>query len=181
MQVVELLMEHPRVEAILGDAREAMGEDHDGYRNHVYRLLNFCRMLGAPEGEDFEQMAIAAACHDLGIWTAKTFDYLAPSCEAARSYLHAEGLDAWREPIEEMIELHHKVSAAGAETDLAEIFRRADLIDVSLGIQRFGLSRESIVKVQHQFPDRGFHARIARLALKRFFTHPLNPLPMFKA
>ena len=36
-------------------------------------------------------MAIAAAFHDIGIWTAGTFDYLEPSVRVAAAYLTGTG------------------------------------------------------------------------------------------
>jgi hypothetical protein len=41
---------------------------------------------------EFEKIAIAGVFHDLGIWTNKTFDYIAPSVVLAREYLAARGM-----------------------------------------------------------------------------------------
>jgi putative acetyltransferase len=60
--------------------REALGHDLPAYENHVVRVLRFVAALG---GELSEPLVVAAAFHDLGIWTARTFDYLEPSVELA--------------------------------------------------------------------------------------------------
>ena len=43
------------------------------------------------DGVDLEKIAVAAVIHDLGIWTNKTFDYIAPSAALAREHLAARG------------------------------------------------------------------------------------------
>jgi hypothetical protein len=53
------------------------------------------------------EIAVAAVFHDLGIWTNKTFDYLAPSIALAREYVAAKGRADWIVEIEAMIEEHH--------------------------------------------------------------------------
>ncbi len=176
-----ILVEHPTVDGILETWRGALGSDFTGYRNHVYRVLNFCRCLRELDETSMEKLAIAGAFHDLGIWTSHTFDYLAPSWALAQAYLAEKGLEAWCGEIEDIIELHHKLSAAGAPDELAELFRRADGVDVSIGMRRHELERDTIIAVQKRFPDHGFHMRLALLALKRLVTHPLNPLPMIKS
>jgi len=176
-----ILVKHATVDAILETWRESLKTDFDGYRNHVYRVLNFCLMLQEVDETGLEKLAIAGAFHDIGIWTSRTFDYLAPSCRLAMEYLSKHGLEEWAEEIETIIELHHKMSSAQEESPLAELFRRADNVDVSLGMRRHDLSRDAVSAVQRAFPDQGFHMRLALLALKRLITHPLNPLPMVKA
>lgn len=78
MQTQEILREHPLVEQIL-DAHHARSRGDEtgwnGYRGHVYRVLNLARAL-APEGPDRDdKLAIAAAFHDLEAFTS--LDYLA--------------------------------------------------------------------------------------------------------
>jgi len=160
--------------------RNALGGDYDGYRNHVQRVLVFSRMLCAVDAEAQEKLAIAGAFHDLGIWTESTFDYLEPSCAIAKQYLETSGRLAWWPEIETIIELHHKLSSAAEHNPMAEVFRQADSIDVSLGMRRHGLERAAIRLVMQAYPDHGFHMRLVTLALKRMLTHPLNPLPMVK-
>lgn len=44
-----------------------LGRDFDGYRNHTFRVVNFCSALSTTDPEPLQKMAIAAAFHDLGI------------------------------------------------------------------------------------------------------------------
>ena len=62
-----------------------LGADFTAYRNHTYRVVNFCAALAPCADDALEKVALAAAFHDLGIWTAHTFDYLQPSIELACS------------------------------------------------------------------------------------------------
>ena len=75
------------LEEILGEYRQTIGPDFSGYRNHVYRMLHFCFALGSPDADQRKKMIIAAAFHDIGIWTDNTIDYLPPSVFAARASL----------------------------------------------------------------------------------------------
>jgi hypothetical protein len=130
---------------------------------------------------ELEKIAVAAVFHDLGIWTNKTFDYIAPSVAIAREYLAAQGMADWIPEIEAAIVEHHKVTTSRANPPLlVESFRRADWIDVSRGLRRFGLPRTCIAAVAATWPDAGFHRRLVELTIDQWWKHPLNPLPMVK-
>ena len=171
------------VEEVLAEHAAAIGGDLAGYRNHVYRVAHLAAVLGAA-GEDapqLEKIAIAAVFHDLGIWTERTFDYLGPSIARARAYLLGSGREAFVAEVEAMIGEHHKLTASRADPSwLVEPFRRADWADVSLGLCRFGLSRELLREIGARWPSAGFHRRLAQLGAKRLLTHPWSPLPMFR-
>lgn len=169
----------PLLEELFLASADVLGGDLDGYRNHASRVFHFARALGAEGSEAERKLAIACHFHDLGIWTDHTFDYLEPSVALATAYLDEQGLCDWTAEISSMIREHHKLTSAGAADSLVEIFRRADWIDVSLGILRFGISRPFLREVQHAFPDCGFHRRLVVLTLERLRKHPLRPLPMF--
>lgn len=174
-----MLVNVPRLDALLDRHADALGADFAAYRNHTYRVANFHFLLDA--AGDLDKLAIAAAYHDLGIWTARTFDYLAPSIALATAYLDEIGKAEWGSEVAAMIDNHHKVTRCRAGVPAsAETFRRADWIDVSLGRLRFGLARCAVVDVLRLFPNAGFHRRLARLSLQRLVRHPLRPLPMFR-
>jgi hypothetical protein len=166
-----------RVDAILADHAAPLAGDFGGYRNHARRIAIFCSALSGPAPDAEEKIAIAAAFHDLGIWTDGTFDYLDPSVTRAVTYLEQTGRCDWTPEIRSMILGHHAIRPA---TGLEEAFRRADWIDVSLGIRRFGLPRSLIRQSFARFPSAGFHTRLVTLALRRFRSHPLDPLPMLR-
>lgn len=171
-----VVMSHPVVETLLTHYRLQIGADLDTYRNHVYRGLNYQRrLLGRDEVSN--DQALAWAVHDLGIWTAHTFDYLAPSAELARRHAdEAEVADLPR--VIEMVELHHKLRPV--HDPLVETFRKADRIDVARGHLRSGLGSREIDEITAALPYCGFHRFLLREATRHITRHPLRPLPMFR-
>ncbi len=169
------------IDEILGQWRVQLGADYQGYRNHVYRMVHFCFALGDASEADKKKIAIAACFHDLGIWSDGTIDYLPPSVVQAQMYLERQGLAEWSQEIALMIDLHHKIRAVtDAHSPLIEIFRKADLVDVSLGLVKFGLPASLIRSVKAAFPNAGFHKRLLKLAGGWFSEHPLSAPPFLK-
>jgi hypothetical protein len=176
-----LITSLPTVEEVLNDHRSELGHDCTGYRNHVYRVVNLCLAIVGDGRIELEKLAVAAVFHDLGIWTNNTFDYIAPSVAIAREHLTARGMADWIPEIEAMIVDHHKVTTSRANPQLlVESFRRADWIDVTCGLRRFGLPGPFIAAVRASWPNAGFHRRLVQLTVDRFWKHPLDPLPMVK-
>ena len=175
-----LLTTVPTIDEVLHDHALQLGDDFIGYRNHVYRVVNLCTAM--VQGRvDLEKIAVAAVFHDLGIWTNKTFDYIAPSVAIAREHLMARGMADWVPEIEAMIADHHKITSSRPHPHwLVEPFRRADWIDVTRGLRRFGLPRTFVAAVAARWPSAGFHRRLVELTIDRWWKHPLNPLPMVK-
>jgi hypothetical protein len=178
---VAILTNVATIEEVLLRHAAQLGADAEGYRNHVMRVFNLCVRLSARTPEALEKIAIAAVFHDLGIWTAGTFDYLEPSIDLARAHLAGHGLDDLTEEVSAMIRQHHKVTAYRAHPEwLVEDFRRADWIDVTRGLRRFGQPRIGLRPIFARWPSAGFHARLALLTFRRLRTHPREPLPMFR-
>jgi hypothetical protein len=171
----------PLIDDILGEWAAVIGPDYEGYRHHVYRVVHFGLALHPCRAEERRQVIVAACFHDLGIWSDRTVDYLSPSEARAREYLARQGLGAWEDEIVLMIETHHKLRRyRDPRHPLVEAFRRADLVDVSLGLVRSGLERRYIGDVRRAFPNAGFHWRLVRLLLDGLTTRPLSPTPFFK-
>jgi len=191
----------PRLDAILDGWKQALGDSHLGYRNHCYRVYHFTKALAAEAQHpltpvELEQVAIAVAHHDLGIWSDKlndgrpNIDYIDPSVQRAVEWMKKNNKPTeWIEPISLMISEHHKLrsythhSASASNSDverLVETFRQADLVDFSLGLVRNGLSRALVSSVRDHWPNAGFHAGLVTILVDRFRTHPLNPFPMMK-
>jgi hypothetical protein len=167
------------VEDILDRWKDRTGNKHLGYKNHVYRMLNFCFALGKFTGEEKQKIIIAGCFHDLGIWTGKTFDYIPPSIGLAREYLGVHGLEEWAPEIGLMIDQHHKLRKYPGD-EKTEVFRQGDLVDLSLGIVKCGLPGDYVKSVKTQFPNSGFHKGLVKLAANWVCRHPLNPVPVLK-
>ena len=170
------------LEQILAPWQTRIGSEFIGYKNHCYRMLHFCFAL-APSLSDEERQKtiIASAHHDIGLWSEGTVDYLPPSIVAARKYCQ----QPQRQPREEdsalLISEHHKLKPYTDERyPLVEIFRRADLVDFSLGVIRQGLPKPFIQQVQKAFPNNGFHKFLLKGAWTWFSRHPLSMPPFMK-
>ena len=176
-----LLRRLAAVDDVLDEHREALGRDHAAYRHHVYRVANLCIAQLSRSDEDVEKVAVAAVFHDLGIWTDRTFDYLEPSARLAHDDLTSRGRADWIPEVTAAIAQHHQVSRyRGPHQRLVEAFRRADWMDVTLGLRSHGQSRARLRAAVAEWPRAGFHLMLTRLALRRLTTHPWNPLPMVR-
>ncbi len=164
-------------DTILTTFREDLGRDYVPYRNHVMRCLQYCHMQ-EPRQDDWDKLQIAAAFHDLGIWTASTFDYIEPSVELAVGWLEKSGCSAWADDVVAAIRDHHKVLRS--EVPLAEVFRKADWMDVTFGLVRHGLPGQTLRSAYRLFPDAGFHRMLMRLFVVNLRRRPLHPLPMLR-
>ena len=174
-----LLTRIPTIDDVLNDHATALRDDGLAYRNHVYRIVNLCVAIAGRS--KLEKIAVAAVFHDLGIWTNGTFDYIAPSTALAHDYLVACARQDWIAEIEEMIADHHKITPSTAGPDsLIEAFRRADWIDVTGGLRRFGIPRPFVTRLFATWPSAGFHWRLVTLTFDHFRSHPLTPLPMVR-
>ena len=172
MQVVTA---HPIVDAVLDRHRDALGDSMPTYRNHVYRCINYHQLLlGAPIPD---VAALAWAAHDAGIWTARTFDYLAPSADLATEHAGEFGITA-TDQLRVLITDHHRLRPS--RDRMTETFRKADLVDVSHGFLRDRIGRSAIQAVVAELPYRGFHAFLAKGLGGYAARHPLRPLPMLR-
>jgi len=172
---VEVITSHLIVDAVLDRHRDALGDDLPTYRNHVYRCINYHELLlGAPV-PDFA--ALAWAAHDLGIWTAGTFDYLTPSADLAAQHADEFGI-ADIDRLQTLITEHHRLRRT--DDRVTETFRRADLVDVSHGLLRNTIGRSDVHAVVAELPYRGFHAFLAKGLAGYAARHPSRPLPMMR-
>jgi len=172
---VHAVTEHPIVDAVLERYRGELGQQMLTYRNHVYRCITYHQMLlGVPIPDS---AALAWATHDLGIWTAGTFDYLGASADLAS--LHADEFGITDEHQARMlITEHHRLRSA--DDHMTDSFRRADLVDVSRGFIAGRIGRSQVRAVADQLPYRGFHTFLAKGLSGYAVRHPLRPLPMLR-
>ncbi|MBV9722312.1 MAG: hypothetical protein JO082_10385, partial [Mycobacterium sp.] len=153
---MDVVTAHPIVDAVLDRYRVALSGDMPAYRNHVYRCINYHQILLGSTIPD--AAALAWAVHDLGIWTARSLDYLAPSADLAVEHAGEFGITD-DDQLRMLIIEHHKLRPS--RDRMVETFRKADLVDVSRGILRKPIGRSAVNAVVAELPYRGFHAFLA--------------------
>ncbi len=146
--------------------------------------MNFGRAL-TPDGPDRDdKLAIAAAFHDIAAFD--TLDYLVPSIEAQDAWLQQTGRESSDE-LALVVAEHHRLSGYGSTrpfAPLVEAVRRADLIDVSQGLIRFGIPSSYVKEVRAAFDASVFFKRVipsgTLRAIRKFqqpgFLRPSNAL-----
>jgi hypothetical protein len=160
----EIVRSIPLAEEILESHRHrARGDDagYDAYKAHVYRVVNFARVLTLDGPDRDDKLAIAAAFHDIAAFD--TLDYLVPSIEAQDAWLQRTRRQAWSDELALIVAEHHRLSAYGPArpyAPLVEAVRRADLIDVSQGLIRFGIPSSYVKEVRAAFDATVFFKRV---------------------
>jgi len=105
-------------------------------------------------------------------------NYIPPSIVQAKRYLTETGQDVWSEEISLLIKWHHKVRRCRDERfPLVEVFRKADLVDFSLGFFKCGLPKSFVKEVKARIPNAGFHRFLTKGARDWFSKRPPNPSP----
>jgi hypothetical protein len=172
---VQAVTAHAIVDAVLDRYRGELGDHTPTYRNHVYRCITYHQLLLDAPVPDFA--ALAWAAHDLGIWTAATFDYLTASADLAAAHADEFGIKDVNQ-IRTLITDHHRLRPS--HDHMTETFRKADLIDVSHGLLSGQIGRSPVQAVVAQLPYRGFHAFLAKGLTRYAARHPPRPLPMVR-
>jgi len=177
---MEIETKLPHLDNILVQWKQQIGQDFEGYKNHCYRMLNFCYFMNADaSGKDKtanEKFTIAAGFHDLGLWSNKKGNYTMVSAGLAERYLISHHRTAWLDEIRLMIDVNHNLNPfKSGKFPLVDIFRKADLADFSLGMLTGGVSASFIHQVRLAFPNAGFHTMLMEKQLKWFSRNDLNP------
>lgn len=174
---MDVVTKNPVVDTVLARYAAALGASLTDYRNHLYRGLNYqLRLLGL--AEPAPEIALAWATHDIGIWTAGTWDYLEPSVALAQRLAPEFGITDPALTMA-MVADHHKLRAVG--DDWVETFRLADRIDAFRGLViGTGLRRADVDEVVGALPYGGFHSFLVRSAARWTLHHPLRPMPMLR-
>lgn len=176
-----MLIGLPVVETILDMHADRIASDLPGYRNHVYRIINLIDALAPLDAQSCTAASVAAAFHDIAIWSEGTWDYIRPSIAAAERWLETAAMSGHVQVVRAMIENHHKVLPCAHGTDpLVEAFRRADWCDVTLGLRSSGISRQYYARLLCLFPAEGFHRRLRAMAWQQARRQPMRPLPMLR-
>lgn len=168
------------IEEILERYKSVIGSDFAAYRGHALRVRAFALKLGWDQSDHLLQ--VAAATHDLAVWTHDTVDYLEPSGNLAAREAAERGFNrAEQEILRAVVANHHKLTSCSKQTNAsAEIFRRADWIDVTRGNLRFGLPLDVVADIRKTIPDAGFAQMLRGLLNRCWRERPWQIPPMMK-
>jgi hypothetical protein len=93
-----------------------------------------------------------------------------PSIEAQDARLQQTGRQSWSDELALVVAEHHRLSGYGPArpyAPLVEAVRRADLIDVSQGLVRFGIPSSYVKDVRAAFDASVFFKRVIPMATLR--------------
>lgn len=179
----EVAHSHPLLDEILSTYREQLGTLWHGYRNHCLTVFNIIRARMQLTSEQETAVVIAAAFHDLALWSDDTFDYLDPSAARARVYCEQTGRAEMAPLVESMIQNHHKIfrgSLVGGD-QLCLAFRDADWSAFTFGLIPFDRSSKPRKLIAATFPNAGFHIFLAKRTVRHLVSGGIfNPFPMMK-
>lgn len=162
---------------ILHKHRTDLGKAYDAYHNHAQRVYHYATIFLLVR--ESKKMAIAAAYHDLGIWTGKSMNYLPGSVKLATAYLSQSEYGLLPDEMRFIITNHHKLRPVKGNIE-AEAFRKGDLTDLTCGHIRYNLPESIITEAERKFPRLHFTKMMLRKTLKGALKHPMKPLPMIR-
>jgi hypothetical protein len=163
----------------LARLRAATGGPNGPMERHCLRVRHIAAEIGGSRGWaiDPELLTVAAILHDIGLYPGATRGgvYTADGAELARELLPAYGWSADRiERCAAAIDRHHELRSQLARGGEVEALRRADLVDVSGGLIKFGLSRRWLKGLNASVPRDGLAGELAREVGRALRERPLT-------
>lgn len=151
------------VEQHLSRYRQLIGNDFDGYRNHIYRVMTYANHFLHDDESQADVVGTALVYHDIGLWTAGTLAYLEPGVEVANKECALIYTPEQLELLSKIIVNHHKLwpFKGGKNARIVEAVRKADWIDATNGIFNKGMPRSHIAEVKSAIPAAGFYQTLA--------------------
>ncbi len=163
----EIITHSDRIEAILEPWHHALGDDLDGYRGHIYRVLNYALFLLDGDRTFLPEIETALAYHDLGLWADRTLAYLEPSIDRALRDNASQGWHHEPQLLRDIILWHHKVTRfKGPHANVVNAVRKADWVDATAGVLRKGIPRRFIHEVKEAIPAAGFYDTLRSLGTR---------------
>jgi hypothetical protein len=151
---------------------------------HCLRVYEIAAELARRRGidPDRELLLCAAWLHDAGLYAgaASGEPYVVDGrrlavAELARFNWAPERLEL----LSDAIERHHDIRSQWRRGAEVELIRRADLVDVSGGLARFGLDRPWLHDLFARVPRRGMFAEIGRLVGRALRERPGSMAAIF--
>ncbi len=151
---------------------------------HGMRVYEITCELGRRRGTpiDRELLLCVAWLHDAGLYpgAASHESYV---LDGRRLLERVVGPFEWQPArvtlAGDAVERHHELRPQWDRGDEVELIRRADLVDVSGGLIRFGIDRAWLKALADRVPRKGLAREIARLVGGALKTRPLTMLAIF--
>jgi HD superfamily phosphodiesterase len=171
--------------AALEKLREITGDSAGPMERHGLRVFLIADRLATARAieVDREVLLIAGLLHDVGLYEEASHGgvYVREGAEFTAELLRAQGWDEERIRLcFDAIERHHEVRSQWDRGAEVELMRRADLIDLTSGLVRFGLSREWLRDVFRSVPRDGTYATIGREVTRQLIHQPLKFAQIFR-
>jgi hypothetical protein len=185
MTVAEDLAHTSAEMAALAKLREITGEAGGPMERHGLRVFLIAdRIATARDAKvDREVLLIAGLLHDIGLYDQASHGgvYVKEGAEFTAELLRAQGWDEDRIRLcFDAIERHHELRSQWDRGAEVELIRRADLVDLTSGLVRFGLSREWLRDLFKSVPRDGTYPTIGREVARQLTHRPLQFAQIFR-
>jgi predicted hydrolase (HD superfamily) len=171
--------------AALAKLREISGEVGGPMERHGLRVFLIAdRLATARDAEiDREVLLIAGLLHDVGLYDEASQGgvYVLEGAEFTAALLRDQGWNEERISLcFDAIERHHELRSQWDRGAEVELIRRADLVDVSAGLVRFGLSREWLRDLFESISREGTYRTIGYEVARVLRHRPLTLPQIFR-
>jgi hypothetical protein len=171
--------------AALAKLREITGGSGGPMERHGLRVFLISdRLAAARELEiDRELLLVAGLLHDIGLYDEASHGgvYAREGAEFTAELLGAQRWDQDRIRLcFDAIERHHELRSQWERGAEVELIRRADLVDLSSGLVRFGLSSEWLRDLSKSVPRDGTYPTVGRLVARQLIHQPLQFARIFR-
>jgi predicted hydrolase (HD superfamily) len=185
MTVAEDLAHTSGEMAALAKLREITGESGGPMERHGLRVFLIAdRLATAREAQvDREVLLIAGLLHDVGLYDQASHGgvYVKEGAEFTAELLRTQSWDEERIRLcSDAIERHHELRSQWDRGAEVELIRRADLVDLTSGLVRFGLSREWLRDLTRSVPRNGTYPTIGREVARQLIHQPLQFARIFR-
>jgi HD domain len=174
----------PATEACLAELRSLSGTVDGPMERHGLRVYEIACELAAKRGIDVDRelLLCVAWLHDAGLYpgAASSDTYVVDGRHLLERVVAPFDWPAERLELGgNAVERHHELRAQWRAGNEVELIRRADLVDVSGGVVRFGLDRAWLRELNARVPRDGLVGEIARLVGGALRTRPLTMVQIF--
>jgi hypothetical protein len=171
--------------AALAKLREITGEIGGPMERHGLRVFLIADRLAIARGVevDREVLLISGLLHDVGLYDEASHGgvYVVEGAEFTAELLRTQSWEEGRIRFcFDAIERHHETRSQWDRGAEVELIRRADLVDLTSGLVRFGLSREWVRDLFKSVPRKGTYRTIGPEVGRQLLHQPLKFAQIFR-